>query len=140
MWMYNLIEYSYNYSKTSRSLWQYCRDKPAVDNNGAIIAFNAANVTDLFNFKEQITGQIGDNGTNDDGMMEPLKYVGNFGRTLEMPLINCEINLILTWSQNCVIVSTAVPNQDATFTITDLKFYVLVVFLSTRENVNILHQ
>ena len=48
-----------------------------------------------------------------------------------MPLISCEINLILTWSANCVIVSTAVANQGATFAITDTKLYVLVVTLST---------
>ena len=50
--MYKLIEYSDNYSKTSGSLWQYYRDKPAVNNNSAIIALNAAHVTDWFNFKE----------------------------------------------------------------------------------------
>ena len=49
--MYNLIEYSDNYSKTSGSLWQYCKDIPAVDDNGAIVDFNGANATDSFNFK-----------------------------------------------------------------------------------------
>ena len=48
--MYNLIEYSDNYSKTSGSLWQYCKGIPAVDNNGDIINFNGANATDSFNF------------------------------------------------------------------------------------------
>ena len=60
--MYNLIEYSDNYSKTSGSLWQYCKDIPHVNNNGAIVKFNGDNDTDLFNFKAKITGQ-----TNDDG-------------------------------------------------------------------------
>ena len=49
MLMYNLIEYSDNYSKTSGSLWQYCKDRPAVNNNGDIVDFNGANATDLFN-------------------------------------------------------------------------------------------
>ena len=53
--------------------------------------------------------------------MVPLKYLINFWRTLEMPLISCEINLILTWSANCIIVSTAVANQGATFSITNNK-------------------
>ena len=66
--------------------------------------------------------------------MVPLKYLSNFGRTLEMPLINCEVNLILTWSGNCVIVSTNVVNQNATFAITDTKLYVRVVTLSTQDN------
>ena len=55
-----------------------------------------------------------------------------------MPLINCEINLILTWSTNCVIVSTNIENQNATFAITDTKLYVPVVTLSTQENVKLL--
>ena len=57
--MYNFIEYSDNYSKRSESLWQYYKDKPAINNNCAIVDFGAAYVTDLFNFKEKITGQIG---------------------------------------------------------------------------------
>ena len=56
--MYNLIEYSDNYSRTSGILWQYCRDEPAMDDNGAIVDFNAANaITDSFKIKEKITGQ-----------------------------------------------------------------------------------
>ena len=54
--MYNLIEYSDNYSKTSGSLWQYCKDIPAVDNNNAIVNFTENNLTDSFNFKVKITG------------------------------------------------------------------------------------
>ena len=55
--MSNLIEYSDNYSKTSESLWEYCKDIPAVDDHGAIVNFNGANVTDSFNFKTKITGK-----------------------------------------------------------------------------------
>ena len=51
--MYNLIEYSDNYSKTSGSLWQYCKDIPAVNNNGDIVIFNGANDTDSLNFKSK---------------------------------------------------------------------------------------
>ena len=54
--MYNLIEYSHNYSKTSRSLWQYCKDIPAADNNNAIVNFTENNLTDSFNFKVKLTG------------------------------------------------------------------------------------
>ena len=71
--------------------------------------------------------------------MVPLKYLSNFYRTLEMPLINCEINLILTWSANCVI-SNAAPNQATTSTITDTKLYVPVVTLSTQDNAKLLQQ
>ena len=66
--------------------------------------------------------------------MVPLKYLSNFWRTLEMPLINCEVNLILTWSSTCVLIATNTPNQNATFAITDTKLYVPVVTLPTQEN------
>ena len=72
--------------------------------------------------------------------MVPLKYLSNFWRTLEMPLINCEVNLILTWSSTCVLISTNVQNQNATFAITDTKLYVPVVTLSTQENTKFLQQ
>ena len=62
--MYNLIEYSDNYSKTSGSLWQYCKEIPAVNNNDEVVDFNGANATDSFNFKTKIIGQ-----TNDDGII-----------------------------------------------------------------------
>ena len=57
-----------------------------------------------------------------------------------MPLINCEVNLILTWSSTCVLISTVFPNQNATFAITDTKLYVPVVTLSTQENTKFLQQ
>ena len=76
--MYNLIEYSDNYSKTSGSLWQYFKDIPAVNNNGAIVDFNGANATDSFNFKTKITGQTNDDGIINVEIMVPLKYLSNF--------------------------------------------------------------
>ena len=82
--MYNLIEYSDNYSKTSGSLWQYCKDIPAVNNNGNIVEFNGANATDSFNFKAKITGQTDNNGRIENvEIMVPLKYLRSFWRTLD---------------------------------------------------------
>ena len=138
--MYNLIEYSDNYAKTTGSLWQYCKDIPARNNNNEIIAFDANNLTDSFKFKAKITGQTEYDGTKDVEIMVPLKYLSNFWRTLEMPLINCEVNLILTWSSTCVIASVIIANQAATFAITDTKLYVPVVTLSTQENTKFLQQ
>ena len=66
--------------------------------------------------------------------MAPLKYLSNFWRTLEMPLINCEVELILTWSAYCVIISTNVTNQVPTLTITETNLYVPLVTLSTQDN------
>ena len=140
MRMYNLIEYSDNYAKTTGSLWQYCKDIPARDVNYIIIDFEANNLTDSFKFKAKITGPTGDDGTKDVEIMVPLKYLSNFWRTLEMPLINCEVNLMLTWSSACVIASVILANQAATFAITDTKLYVPVVTLSTQENTKFLQQ
>ena len=136
--MYNLIEYSDNYAKTTGSLWQYCQDIPA--RNGEIIVFDANNTTDSFKFKAKITGQTGNNGAKDVEIIAPLKYLSNFWRTLEMPLINCEVNLILTWSSSCVLIATCTQNQNATFEITDTKLYVPVVTLSTQKNTKFLQQ
>ena len=138
--MYNLIEYSDNYSKTSGSLWQYCKDIPAVDNNNATSNFTENNLTDSLNFKVKMSDQTGDDGTKNVEIIAQLKYLSNFWRTLEMPLINCEINLILTWSTNCVIVSTNVAYQNATFEVTDTKLYVLAVTLLIQDNAKLLQQ
>ena len=95
--MYNLIEHSDNYSKTSGSLWQYYKDDPN------------DNLTDSESFKSKvkITGNTPNNGnTKDVEITVLLKYLSNFWRTLEMPLINCEVNLILIWSKDCVITNS----------------------------------
>ena len=94
--MYNLIEYSDNSSTTSGSLWQYYKDDP---ND------NLAN-SKSFKYKVKIMGKTPQDGnTKDVEILVPLKYLSNFWRTLEMSLINCEVELILTWSKNCVIFS-----------------------------------
>ena len=137
--MYNLNEYSDNYAKTTGSLWQYCKDIPA-RNSDAIVIFAENNLTGSFNFKVKFTGQSGDDGTKDVEIMVPLKYLSNFWRTLEMPLINCEVNLILTCSSTCVLIATNVQNQNATFAITDTKLYAPVVTLSTQKNTKFFQQ
>ena len=133
--MYNLIEYRDNYSKTSGSLWKYCKDIPVVDDTGAVVDFNGTNTTDSFNFKTKITGQTADNNNNngtiagrvDVEIMVPLKHLSNFWRTLEMPLINCEVELILTWSAGCVIIYTDVANHVPTFTITETNLQIFML-------------
>ena len=138
--MYNLIEYSDNYAKTTGSLWQYCKDIPVRNANNEIFIFSDANTTDSFKFKTKITGETGNNGTKDVEIMVPLKYLSNFWRTLEMSLINREVNFILTWSSTCVLVAAAIQNQAATFEITDTKLYVPVVTFSTEEHTKFLQQ
>ena len=126
--MYNLIEYSDNYSKTSGSLWQYYEDDP----NDNITQ------SESFKSKTKITGKTAaaDN-TKDVEIIVPLKYLSNFWRALEMPLINCEVNLILTWSKDCAISSST---GETKFAITETKLYVSVVTLSTEDNAKLLQQ
>ena len=107
--MYNLIEYSDNYAKTSGSLWQYFRDEP--DDN----------LEDSESFKSKINIRVktpDDNKEKNVEIMVPLKYLSNFWRTLEMPLINCEVKLDLTWSSTCVITNSTGAGR---FIITDTK-------------------
>ena len=94
--------------------------------------------SESFKPKIKITGKTPNNGNEKDvEIMVPLKYLSNFWRTLEMPLINCEVNLILTWSSTCAI---TVSNGAETFAITDTKLYILVVTLLTQENTKFLQQ
>ena len=126
--MHNLIEYSDNYSKTFGSLWQQYKDDPS-DN---------ITKSESFKYKIKITGKAPAGGnTKDVKIAVPLKYLGNFCRTLEIPLINCEINLIFTWSEDCVISSTT---GETKFKITDRKLYVPLVTLSTQDNAKLLQQ
>ena len=86
-------------------------------------------ITDLFNLQVKLTGQTGNNGTKNVEIVVPLKYLSNFWKTLEMPLINCETTFDLDRSEKCVIAATNVADQDTTFSITDAKLYVSVVTL-----------
>ena len=89
----------------------------------------------------KITGKTGNDGRIDNvEIMFLLKYLSNFWGTLEMPLINCEVEIILTWSGNCVIIYTNVANQVPTFTITETNLYVPGVTLSIQDNAKLLPQ
>ena len=124
--MYNLIEYSDNYSKSSGSSWQYYKHDP----NDNIVQ------SESFKSKIKITGKTPAAGnTKDAEIIVPLKYLSNFWRALVMPLINCEVNLILKWSNDCVITNSTGAEK---FKITETKLYVLVVTLSTQDNAKLL--
>ena len=141
MLIYNLIEYSDAYLKTSEFLWQYYRGEPVLDNNNKIIDFptNDNNSTS-HKFKEQITGKTGKGGTKDVEVMVLLKYLRNFWRALEMPLINCEICLKLKWSKNCILIGDTAANQNPEFKITDTKLCVPVETSSSQDNIKLLKQ
>ena len=102
--MYNLLEYSKNYRKTTGSFWNYYRDKPnsglGGDNNNVNYSIKDSK---SFDYKTSITGKLeGNNSEKEVEIVVPLKYLNNVWRTLQIPLINCEINLILTLCQKIV--------------------------------------
>ena len=137
--MYNLIEYSDNYQDSSATLYQYKRDEPP-DNNVNLTADNSTS----FKYKVNLLGNIDaanpDNarvGRLNVNIVVPLKYLSNFLRSLEMPLINCKIKLNLTWKKECVLSTAA---HDAVFIINDTKLYVPVVTLSKEDNKDFIEQ
>ena len=92
----------------------------------------------MFKFKAKINGKTQyDGNIKDVEIAAPSKYLSNFWRNFEMPLINCAINLILTWSLTCVNTNST---DAGTFSITDTKIYLSVVTLSTQDNAKILQQ
>ena len=94
----------------------------------------------MFKFKTKIEGRTGNDGTKNVKIRVPLKYLSNSCRTLEVPLINCEINLILTWSNVCFVIDNRIASQEPTFTITDTKLYVPVATSSTQDKAKLLEQ
>ena len=134
--MYNLIEYSDNYEDSSATLYQYKRAEPPED-----IANNlAANNSDSFKYKISLLGNAvldGEIAKRSVKVVVPLKYLRNFFRSLEMPLINCKIKLNLTWKKECVLSTDA---GDAVFIINDTKMYVPVVTLSKEDNKDFIEQ
>ena len=156
MLIHNLLEYSKNYRKTTGSLWNYYRPEPSN---------TLSSDSESFKCKTSITGStynvgVGEAGydahkvgKNKTGIVIPLKCLSNFWRALNIPLINCEVELILTWPNNCVLadmtVRVAGNNNDPPavaaptgleFKITDAKLYVPVVTLSKENDTKHLEQ
>ena len=129
MSMYNLIEYSHNYSDTSGSLWQFERDEIEVH------ADLAADISSSFKYKFFIGNSVADGAANRKNkavkIAVPLKYLCSFWRSLEMLLINCKIEFLLKWYEKCILYSLGTA---ATFTITDTKLYVPIATLKTDNN------
>ena len=162
MSMYNLLEYSKNYRKTIGSLYNYYKDELSDDNNPN--NFPNTNVVDsnTFKYKNKITGNTynvaevaaGHNanrvGKQDVELAIPLKYLRNFWRALNIPLIICEVFLELKWNKNCVITSLEQRQVDAgppvvnetttgaTLAINHCKLYVPVVTLSKDDEIKLL--
>ena len=165
--MYNLLEYS----KTIGSLYNYYRDELNDDANLNNFANNNVVSSKSFQYKNKIIGNTynvdstivpvaggarvanpnHDANNSSEKNVElaiPLKYLGNFWRALDIPLINCEVSLELKWNKNCVITSqqigvnldggnTAAPTN-ATLAINDCKLYIPAVTLSKDDEIKLL--
>ena len=160
MSMYNLLEYSKNYRKTIGSLYDYYRDELSDDaDNNNFDNIKVVN-SNTFNYKNKIIGNtynlnagddgydVNKNGTQEVELTIPLKYLGNFWRALNIPLISCEVSLELKWNKNCVI--TSLEQRDieggnrnnaptgATLAINNCKLYVPAVTLSKDDEIKLL--
>ena len=155
--MYYLLEYSKNYKKTTGSLWNYYRDEPnsSTDNNNIILSIlNSESFDYKSNFMENDVTH--NNLTkNDVKLVVLLKHLSNFWKSLNIPLISCEVELILTWFKNCVVIDKLTREarygvnsnvyeidnpENATFKITDTKLFVPVVTVSKENDIKLLEQ
>ena len=170
--MYNLLEYSKNYRKTSGSSYNYYRDE--LDDDANLVNHPNNNVVSSsgFQYKSKLLGNTYNvastndpaaaggarpvnpnydanrSGTKTVTLVVPLKYLGNFWRALNIPLISCEVSLELKWDKNRIITNnqveqnldggnTAAPTG-ATIAINDCKLYVPVVPLSKDDEIKLL--
>ena len=141
--MYNLMEYSDNYQDSSATLYQYKRDEPPVNDDGSTVNLTADN-SDSFKYKIKLLGNIDQLaadaarvGRLNVKVVVPLKYLSNFFRLSEMPLIDCKIKLNLTWKKECALSTAA---DETVFIINDTELYVPVVTLSKEDNKEFIEQ
>ena len=162
MYMYNLLEYNKSYRKTIGSLYNYYRDELTDDGNNNFANRNLVN-SNAFKYKHKIIGNTYDvaaggagydankEGTQKIELAIPLKYLGNFWRALNIPLISCEVSLELKWNKNCLITSLEQraiaganplardnPPTDASLAINDCKLYIPVVTLTKDDEIKLL--
>ena len=152
--MYNtlIIEYSDNYADSSGSLYQFKRDESPMNNARNPLNIALDNSTS-FKYKASLLGKAATDADGNDRSLKngkivvPLKYLSIFFRSLEMPLINYKIHLELSWNNNCVMYGADTyadgdnaNKRETTFEITSTKFYVPIVTLSTKDNVNLTKQ
>ena len=157
--MYNLLECSKNYRKTIGSLYNYYRDELTNDNNNNFANRNVVN-SNTFKYKNKIIGNTynvdaaaagydaNKSDTQEVEIAIPLKYLGNFWRALNIPLISCELSLKLKWNKNCVITSLKQRQvlpvvrdgapTGASLAINDCKLYIPVVTLPKNDEIKLL--
>ena len=140
--------------KAAGSLWNYYRDQPSnpLSSNSNSFKYKTSITGNTYNVG---TGEAGYDsnkvGKNETEVVIPLKHLSNFWRSLNIPLINCELELILTWSKNCALADMTrrnaqgdnpaiVPPNRLEFKITDTKLYVPVVTLSKENEIKLLEK
>ena len=152
--IYNLLEYSKNYRKTTGSLWNYYRDEPSnpLSSNSESFKYKTSITGNTYNIGVGEAGYDANKvGKNETEVVISLKHLSNFWRSLNIPLFNCEVELILTGSKNCVLADATrrnaqddnpaiVPPRGLEFELTDTKLYVLVVTLSKENDIKLLQQ
>ena len=154
--MYNLLEYSKNYRKTTGSLWNYYRDEPSdpLSSNSESFKYKTSIIGNTYNAGDGEAGYDVDKvAKNETESIVPLKHLIKFWRTLYIPLIICEIELILTWPKSCALadmIARAAGNNNnppaivapsgLEFQITDTKLHVPVVTLSKENDKRLLKQ
>ena len=152
--MYNLLEYSKNYRKTTGSFWNYYKDE---------LSDTLSPYSESFKYKASITGSTYNDGAGEEGYdankvgkneneaVIPLKHLSNFLGNLDIPLISCEVELILTWSKNCALADITTKDAEGDnpaivasagleLKITDTELYAPVVTLSKENNTKLLEQ
>ena len=129
MLMDTLIEYGDNYSETSGRFWQFYRDEPALTDVISVDTFPVNSAS--FKFKQKITEKPGNNDAKDVEIMVPLKYLSHFWRELETLLIDCKVNLILTYSANIFLVAKIDNSLVPKFAIPDTKLPIVTMFVSS---------
>ena len=125
--IYNFLEYSKNYKKTTGSLWNYYRDEPGnpLSTISESFKYKTSITKTTYNVDEKITDDDGNEvynpnydankvGKNKTEIVIPLKHLSNFWRGLDNPVINCEVELILTWTKNCSLADMTVANNPPT--------------------------
>ena len=154
--IYNLLEYSKKYKKATGSLWNYYRDESSSGTDANNIIHSILNSESL-DYKANLGNGVTQNNLtkNDVKIVVPLKHLSNFWRNLNIPSINCEVELNLTWFKNCVLIDKSARDANyngnpsvyeinnpaiATFQIADTKLYVPVVTLLKENDIKLLEQ
>ena len=154
--MYNLLEYSKNFKKATGSLLNDYRDEPSnpLSSSSKCFEYKTSITKNTYNIGDDEDGYDASKvGENEAEIVTPLKYLSNFWRSLNIPLINCEVELILTWSKNCVLADMTVRDignnnnppaivapTGLEFQIKDTKLYISVVTLSKENDILVLEQ